>query len=112
MSKTKQTADPNAAAFNVAEKLAEVAAKMPLKMEAAWAEWLSHLQGVDERTLSLLRAAFEMGYEDGYRSGLPAAALGRLGGLKGGKARAAKLTPEQRKAIAKKAAATRWSKRD
>ena len=37
-----------------------------------------------------------------------AVALGRLGGLKGGKARAAKLTPEQRSAIAKKAAEARW----
>ncbi len=36
--------------------------------------------------------------------------LGRLGGLKGGKSRAAKLTPEERSAIAKKAAATRWKK--
>ncbi|MBE3041183.1 hypothetical protein IMZ48_01060 [Candidatus Bathyarchaeota archaeon] len=36
--------------------------------------------------------------------------LGRLGGLKGGKARASKLTPEQRKAIARKAAAARWAK--
>lgn len=34
--------------------------------------------------------------------------LGRLGGLKGGKARAAKLSPEKRKAIAKKAAEKRW----
>ena len=34
--------------------------------------------------------------------------LGRLGGLKGGKARAAKLTQEQRKAIARKAANARW----
>ena len=39
-----------------------------------------------------------------------AVALGRLGGLKGGKARANKLTPEQRKEIAKKAAETRWLK--
>lgn len=36
---------------------------------------------------------------------------GREGGLKGGKARAAKLTPEQRAEIAKKAATTRWEKR-
>jgi hypothetical protein len=35
--------------------------------------------------------------------------LGRLGGLKGGKARAAKLTADQRKAIAKKAATVRWA---
>lgn len=39
-----------------------------------------------------------------------AAALGRLGGLKGGKARAEKLTSEQKKEIAKKAAKIRWSK--
>ena|ERR1700736_5410972 len=37
-----------------------------------------------------------------------AVALGRLGGAKGGKARAAKLTPEKRAEIAKKAAAARW----
>ena len=37
-----------------------------------------------------------------------AVALGRLGGLKGGKARAEKLTAEQRKAIATKAAEARW----
>jgi hypothetical protein len=40
-----------------------------------------------------------------------AKALGRKGGLKGGKARAEKLTPEQRKEIAKKAANVRWSKK-
>ncbi len=34
--------------------------------------------------------------------------LGRLGGQKGGKARAKSLTPERRKEIAKKAAASRW----
>lgn len=39
-----------------------------------------------------------------------AVSLGRLGGLKGGKARAAKLTPAKRKAIAKKAAKARWGK--
>ena len=37
-----------------------------------------------------------------------AVALGRLGGKKGGKARAASLTPEERREIAKKAAAKRW----
>ena len=39
-----------------------------------------------------------------------AVALGRLGGLKGGKARAKKLTAEQRKEIAQKAARARWRK--
>jgi hypothetical protein len=36
--------------------------------------------------------------------------LGRLGGLKGGKARAASLSPERRKEIAKKAIEARWAK--
>lgn len=36
--------------------------------------------------------------------------LGRLGGLKGGKARAEKLSPKKRKAIAQKAAKARWGK--
>ena len=39
-----------------------------------------------------------------------AVALGRLGGLKGGKARAAKVTPRQRKEMATNAAKARWSK--
>jgi len=38
-------------------------------------------------------------------------ALGHLGGLKGGKARAEKLTPEQRKEIARVAANARWRKK-
>jgi hypothetical protein len=41
-----------------------------------------------------------------------AVALGRRGGLKGGKARAAILTADQRRQIAIKAAQTRWSKED
>jgi len=39
-----------------------------------------------------------------------AVALGRLGGMKGGKARAEALSPAKRKAIAKKAAKARWRK--
>ncbi len=39
-----------------------------------------------------------------------AVALGRLGGLKGGKARAASLSREERQKIAKMAAKKRWSK--
>jgi hypothetical protein len=37
--------------------------------------------------------------------------LGRRGGKKGGPARRDKLTPEQRSAIAKKAAEARWAKK-
>ena len=39
-----------------------------------------------------------------------AVALGKLGGLKGGKARAEKLSKEERSEIAKNAAQKRWSK--
>jgi len=39
-----------------------------------------------------------------------AVALGRKGGLKGGKARAAKMSPEQRSEAARKAAQARWRK--
>lgn len=39
-----------------------------------------------------------------------AVALGRLGGKKGGRARAAKLTAAQRSAIAKAGASARWKK--
>jgi hypothetical protein len=48
--------------------------------------------------------------EDLYGGKDPAAVeLGRRGGLKGGRARAEKLTPEQRSEIARKAARARWS---
>ncbi len=40
-----------------------------------------------------------------------AVALGKLGGAKGGAARAKKLTAEQRREIGKKAAAARWAKK-
>jgi len=39
------------------------------------------------------------------------ASIGRLGGLKGGRSRASRLTPEERKRIAKSAANARWKKR-
>lgn len=38
-------------------------------------------------------------------------AMGRLGGLKGGKARAKKLSPKERSDIARKAANKRWNKK-
>ncbi len=39
-----------------------------------------------------------------------AVALGKLGGSKGGKIRAAKLTPEERREIARNAVLARWAK--
>ena len=49
--------------------------------------------------------------EEGAEQGKSAKAVsGKSGGLKGGAARAAKLTPEQRAEIAKVAAQARWKK--
>lgn len=49
--------------------------------------------------------------EQPKRKNPSAVKLGRLGGKKGGKARAAKLSAEERVEIARKAARTRWSER-
>ena len=43
---------------------------------------------------------------------LAAVLLGRRGGLKGGRARADKLTPEERRLIAQKAARARWGTKE
>ncbi len=60
----------------------------------------------DATTEKLLTKAAEEGKN-------PAAVLlGRLGGLKGGKARAAKLSAEKRREVAKIAAQARWHKDD
>lgn len=64
----------------------------------------------------------ELMRRDAERDGIPqepikppqkvpsAVKAGRLGGLKGGKARAEKLSPKKRSTIAKKAAQVRWAK--
>ena len=39
-------------------------------------------------------------------------ALGRAGGLKGGRVRAERLSPDQRAVISRRAAAARWRKND
>jgi hypothetical protein len=47
----------------------------------------------------------------GHGKNPAAVALGKLGGKKGGKARATRLTPERRQEISRKAAEARWSLR-
>ena len=112
MSTSKPKSDANqTAARVVAESTAHTADSLPADLEAAWKAWSAGVGKVDSRAMSLLRAAFEAGAE-AARGHTPtngtAADLGRRGGLKGGKARAAALSPDKRKAIAQKAAATRW----
>ena len=57
--------DPNS---NAARIVAEATASQPdnaADLESAWAAWSAHLQKVDERGMTLLKAAFEAGYEAG-----------------------------------------------
>ncbi len=65
----RQRSDPNRAAFRIVKRSTEERAAKPKKgLEAAWTEWSGRLQRVDERTMTLLRAAFEAGYSSGKRS--------------------------------------------
>jgi hypothetical protein len=65
----------------------------------------------NEMAASILEDAVDPQPEEPSDKNPNAVALGRLGGLKGGKARASKLTPEERSEIAKKAAKARWGNR-
>jgi hypothetical protein len=67
---------------------------------------------LNQLAASIVQAATEGEPEDKDKRDPAAVALGRKGGLKGGKARAAKLTPEERSEIAKKAAQARWALRE
>jgi hypothetical protein len=67
-------------------------------------------EDVNETAFRVLREA--MGEPTPEPEKNPAAvALGRLGGKKGGPARAAKLSPKKRSQIARKAAMKRWAPR-
>jgi hypothetical protein len=70
-------------------------------------------QDVNEKAFSIVqKLTGQVPEEESEREKNPAAvALGRLGGLKGGRARASKLTSKQRKTAAQKAAKARWAKR-
>lgn len=61
---------------------------------------------VNQNAFSIVQQAIG---EEEKAAPTPAQESGREGGLKGGKVRAAKLTPEQRAEIAKKAAEARWA---
>lgn len=65
---------------------------------------------VNQIAAKILRKTTESYSQPEVVKNAAAVALGRLGGLKGGKARAKALSARKRSAIAKKAAATRWKK--
>ena len=66
---------------------------------------------VNEMAFAVVEKAAKVGSPKRHRKNPAAVMLGRRGGLKGGKARAEKLSPDQRKEIARIAAVTRWQNR-
>ena len=64
----------------------------------------------NQKAFDLVKYVEEMAVEPGGKNPL-AVALGRLGGLKGGRVRADRLSKEQRRASAIKAARARWDKK-
>lgn len=59
---------------------------------------------------AIVGEATEEGQPSGEGKDPAAVALGRKGGKKGGKVRAARMTPEERSEAARKAAKARWDK--
>ncbi len=70
----------------------------------------SKKQDINVLASMIVKKATEEPEEEKPKKNPAAVALGRLGGLKGGKARAKKLSAEERKEIARIAATARWKK--
>ena len=63
---TSNRRDPNEEAARIVRETTRHAEQpLPAGLEAAWAEWSKAIKGLDERTMTLLRAAFEAGAEAG-----------------------------------------------
>jgi len=65
--------------------------------------------GVNVMARNVADSAVEKGDSQQLEKNPAAVALGRLGGLRGGRARAEALSPQKRQQIARKAAKARWS---
>jgi hypothetical protein len=61
--------DPNANAARIVREATSDVGAPAHDLEAAWVAWAAHIQKVDDRTLALLRAAFEAGFEAGRPEG-------------------------------------------
>ena len=73
----------------------------------------AHLQERDENQSAFDAVQRIIARTEGTEAKNPAAvALGRLGGLKGGKARAESMTPAERRKSALTAAQARWARKD
>ena len=96
-SKPKRPSDPNL----LARQILEEAIGEPLTPEIT----------IDEVTISTVDKGRRTGDNPPTkRKNAAAVALGRLGGMKGGPARAQKLSAKRKKDIARKAAEARWAK--
>ena len=67
---THHNPDPNANAARIVSESMMPTETLPDDVEAAWAAWSANIQGVDERWMTLLRAAFEAGFDAGQLDGL------------------------------------------
>lgn len=67
-------------------------------------------KSLDPNQLAARVVADATGQPRKRRKNPAAVALGRMGGVKGGKARAQSLSPEERSSIAKRAAQARWKR--
>ena len=83
--------------------------KRPRDLNVRAADTVARATGQEPETVPEVTQSPEPTPEERHAA---AVALGRLGGKKGGPARARKLTQEQRRESAKKAANARWSQRE
>ena len=61
--------DPNENAARIVSESIISSDKPPEGVEASWQAWAASIQKVDERGMTLLRAAFEAGWEAGRAVG-------------------------------------------
>lgn len=99
MAKTKKSTDPNVIAHEILQAITG---------EPAGTTSVKKASKEKSAPISLKGKAAKK--KDPPEKNPAAVALGRLGGLKGGKARMEKLSLKRRAEIAKKAAMTRWKK--
>ena len=60
--------DPSEEAARIVRATTGKSDELPRELEAAWEAWASHIHSCDERTKTLLRAAFEAGADAERRS--------------------------------------------
>ncbi len=60
--------DPNKEAARIVRETTGRPDELPKDLEAAWKAWSSRIHACDERTMTLMRAAFEAGIDAGKRA--------------------------------------------